>query len=229
MIQFEQHNDALPSLHDTFAAHGVVRINNFLDADVAQSLANDADSVSFKNAFFLDGKNQELSDDDIRAMPADKVRNLYRNLYKLASTGVGFLYGRHKLSEGETGNFDQVIQSLNSERCLSLINAITNKQNLKSADGQVTRYRVGDYLTRHIDNIQGETREIAYVLGLSPEWHPDWGGLLQFFELNGTPTNSYMPEFNSLTIFDVNKVHSVTSIAPFSPKNRYSVTGWFRS
>ena len=109
-----------------------------------------------------------------------------------------------------------------------MVSSITQNINLNYADGQATRYRSGDFLTRHTDNISGETRQIAYVLGMTENWHPDWGGLLQFFQQNGEPTNSWSPEYNSLTLFDVKKIHSVTSIAPFTERNRYSITGWYR-
>ncbi|MFT6919272.1 MAG: Rps23 Pro-64 3,4-dihydroxylase Tpa1-like proline 4-hydroxylase [Cognaticolwellia sp.] len=102
---------------------------------------------------------------------------------------------------------------------------ITSTLELQYADWQATKFRRGDFLTRHIDNVPGETKRIAYVLGLTEDWHPDWGGLLQFFEKDGTPTRSWSSAINSLILFNVDKVHSVR---PFALKNRYSITGWFR-
>ena len=76
---------------------------------------------------------------------------------------------------------------------MKIIKEITSITDLTHADGQATRYRRGDFLTRHIDNIPGETRRIAYVLGFTEGWHPDWGGLLQFFEKDGTPYEVLVP------------------------------------
>ncbi len=44
------------------------------------------------------------------------------------------------------------------------------------ADAQVTRYTPGQFLARHSGDITREGRRIAYVMGFSEEWHPDWGG-----------------------------------------------------
>ena len=124
---------------------------------------------------------------------------------------------------------NQLLALLNTSQFLDIINEITLLKNLKNTDGQLTQYKGGDFLTRHKDNISGETREIAYVISLSKNWHPDWGGLLQFFHDDGTPGLTLAPLFNNIVLFDVNKVHSVTNVASFAPIKRYSITGWFRS
>jgi Rps23 Pro-64 3,4-dihydroxylase Tpa1-like proline 4-hydroxylase len=53
--------------------------------------------------------------------------------------------------------------------------------------------------------------------------------LLQFFEDDGTPRDAWAPQFNSMSLFDVRHVHSVTFIAPFALEPRLSLTGWFRA
>ena len=212
-----------------FDEHGVVRVFDFLTESSATQLSQHvANDVLYKNAFSLNNENKEASDEEISNLQPQQRRELYQAIYQLAGQGVGFLYGRNSVSANADKLIQQIHQQLNSENCVSLIKQISGNDKISYADGQVTRYRVGDFLTRHSDNIPGETRQIAYVLGLSPIWHPDWGGLLQFFLKDGTPQMSYAPVYNSLTLFDVNKVHSVTAVAPFSPQSRYSITGWFR-
>jgi Rps23 Pro-64 3,4-dihydroxylase Tpa1-like proline 4-hydroxylase len=66
-------------------------------------------------------------------------------------------------------------------------------------------------------------------MNFSPQWHPDWGGMLQFFQDDGTPRDAWAPQFNSLVLFDVAHVHSVTFVAPFAKTPRFAVTGWFRT
>ncbi len=90
-----------------------------------------------------------------------------------------------------------------------------------------TRYTAGQYLTRHSDNITEEGRRVAFVFSFSRAWHPDWGGMLQFYEGDGTPRDAWMPEFNTLALFDVRHIHSVSYVAPFAAATRYSLTGWF--
>ena len=184
--------------------------------------------VRFTNAFYADGHNCEATDAQIEALEEDRKKHLYSTINTLAARGVGFFYGRKKISKADDDPVSRLLDQLNNAEMLQFIAKITGFDRFTYADGQATRYRAGDFLTRHIDNVKGETREVAYVAGFTRQWHPDWGGLLQFFEKDGTPTKSYAPSFNSLTLFDVNKVHSVTSVAPFAPENRYSLTGWYR-
>lgn len=219
----------LEQLKNTFSEQGIVRIENILQVDCVNALSAYLNNkVNFGNAFHLKGLNNQVSDNEIDELPEEKRRQLYQAIYKDAAKGSGFLYGREKITDQSPEELSEVLSLLNSEFIINLIKKITNKLAITHVDAQATRFKVGDFLTRHIDKIPGETRQIAYVLGLSPFWHPDWGGLLQFFENDGTPKMSWSPSYNSLTLFDVTKVHSVTSIAPFAEQKRYSITGWFR-
>jgi SM-20-related protein len=229
VIRINSQDSQLEQYKSDFLENGIVRINNFLESEDASLLSDFVRSqVEFTNAFFIDNENKEASDKQIGELSAEQRRSLYMSIYQNAAQGVGFLYGRQKINDTSDEPLKELLSRLNESSTLSLISAITSQSSISHADGQVTRYRVGDFLTRHVDDIPGETREIAYVLGLSPQWHADWGGLLQQYSLDGTPEKSWAPAFNTLTIFNVKKVHSVTSIAPFAPESRYSITGWFR-
>jgi Rps23 Pro-64 3,4-dihydroxylase Tpa1-like proline 4-hydroxylase len=216
-------------LKDKFSSDGIVRVFDFLTKESVEQLQTCMETkVAYANAFFLEGQNRQASDSEIKKLPLATQQQLYRDIHQVAAKGAGFLYGRHKIEGNSSTELNNILRLINTDSVLKLIENITNVPKLTHADGQATRYRRGDFLTRHIDNVPGETRRIAYVLGVTDNWHPDWGGLLQLFEKDGTPTRAWSPTYNSLTLFDVNKVHSVTSIAPFAEKSRYSVTGWFR-
>jgi Rps23 Pro-64 3,4-dihydroxylase Tpa1-like proline 4-hydroxylase len=122
-----------------------------------------------------------------------------------------------------------LLDFLNTPEILGVVSKISGRDDLRSADGQVTAYTPGHYLTRHRDRIDGEERRLAYVLGFTREWHPDWGGLLQFYDDDGSPRDAWAPRFNSLALFDVRHVHAVTYVTPYARKPRLSLTGWFRS
>lgn len=122
-----------------------------------------------------------------------------------------------------------MLAAVNAPETLAQVRALTGFQDITPADGQATRYRGGHFLTRHRDDIPGQDRRVAYVLSLTERWHPDWGGLLQFFEDNGTPRDAWVPGWNVLSLFDVRHVHSVTYVAPFAGAPGLSVTGWFRA
>ncbi|WP_338456665.1 2OG-Fe(II) oxygenase family protein [uncultured Alteromonas sp.] len=37
------------------------------------------------------------------------------------------------------------------------------------------------------------------------------------------------PEFNTLSLFDVKHIHSVTYVTPFAKQPRYALTGWIKA
>ena len=121
----------------------------------------------------------------------------------------------------------EVFDYIGGEEVLSMIRKITSSNDITGAEPQYTRYTPGHFLTRHRDVVPGKGRRIAFVLGMTKDWHPDWGGLLQFYEENGTPRDAWTPRFNVLSIFDVSHIHAVTYVAPFAMVPRLSLTGWF--
>jgi Rps23 Pro-64 3,4-dihydroxylase Tpa1-like proline 4-hydroxylase len=84
-------------------------------------------------------------------------------------------------------------------------------------DGAVRLSSAGQYLTRHRDDIEGTTRRLAYVFGFTRRWHPDWGGLLQFYEDDGTPRDAWVPAFNRLSLFAIRHVHWFYGKEPAAP------------
>ena len=96
------------------------------------------------------------------------------------------------------------------------------------ADAQATRYRPGDFLTAHDDDVAGKKRLYAFVLNFTPAWRPDWGGLLAFHDADGHVSEAYTPTFNALNIFRVPQQHAVTQVASFAGAERLSITGWIR-
>jgi Rps23 Pro-64 3,4-dihydroxylase Tpa1-like proline 4-hydroxylase len=105
-----------------------------------------------------------------------------------------------------------------------LFRTLVDEAGITVIDGRATRYGPGDFLTHHDDH--SGNRHTAYVLGLSPEWRPDWGGLLMLHDPAEARSQALHPQFNTLTLFRVPCDHSVSIVAPFAPVPRYAVTGW---
>jgi len=76
--------------------------------------------------------------------------------------------------------------------------------------------------------VDGRKRHAAYVFGLNPTWRPKWGGLLLFHREDGR-VDGYTPSFNTLDIFRVGQMHSVSEVSRATPFRQYSVAGWLRS
>jgi Rps23 Pro-64 3,4-dihydroxylase Tpa1-like proline 4-hydroxylase len=224
-------NDKFDEYQTLFNINGFVRIENFLESNFLKFLLSEVMDQNFLNAFYVEGSNREASDKAIQDLPNDTKLDLYKAIHEQAANGLGFHYGRSKIVNDNSLQpySNQYLTELNNIEFINIVRKLTSIQNIHKVDGQITRYRSGDFLTRHNDNVKGENRIIAYVLCLSKDWHPDWGGMLQFYRNNGTPDIPLNPVYNSVVLFDVNKVHSVTNIAQFAPTERYSVTGWMRS
>jgi Rps23 Pro-64 3,4-dihydroxylase Tpa1-like proline 4-hydroxylase len=220
-----------------FREDGRIRIETVLDPEIAERIrAACINDVPFQFVAYIDGKNVKIPPEEMAKFDPERFREFQGKLLDSASKGIGFFYGgylmAHKLDDTSNERMQflhSVFEYLNSEEMLSFIREITGNDELKSADAQYTRFTPGQFLTRHRDENTTEQRRFAYVLGFSRNWHPDWGGLLQFFEDDGTPRDAWAPTFNSMSLFDVKHVHSVTFVAPFALEPRLSLTGWFRA
>jgi hypothetical protein len=219
----------LDLIASAYAVDRRVRVNQWLPAEQAEALSQYlAEQTSYRHAFVLDGNFGEASDLELRGLPEDDRNRLLQGVLEQAARGVGFWYERRAINLDDQGLPGDLIKWLNSEEMLSLVARITGVENYRSATAQATRFKTGDFLTRHQDVVTEEQRQVAFVINLSPQWHPDWGGLLQFFQMDGTPRDAWAPDFNSLSLFDVSHVHSVTCVSPFAPAPRLAVSGWFR-
>ena len=121
----------------------------------------------------------------------------------------------------------QVLEIFNSPPYLDFVRALTGDKRIQRINAQATRYRRGHFLRWHTDEDHSEGRLYAYVLNLTPRWHADWGGLLQFIGSDGKIEASLHPNWNSLSLFKVPAGHAVSLVAPWAEANRLAITGWF--
>uniref|UniRef100_A0A486XT19 Fe2OG dioxygenase domain-containing protein n=1 Tax=Rheinheimera sp. BAL341 TaxID=1708203 RepID=A0A486XT19_9GAMM len=220
------------NLQTQFAQDQRICIENFWQHESAQNITHHlAERVQFNYAFSTDGVYHEKTQQELMSLSPDQRSMMQKKLMQLASEGVGFWYGRKMIRPQPEDNdlLQQVHRLLNSEQVLQHIRDISGYDDIICASAQATRYLPGSYLTRHRDVVAAEGRRLAYVMSFTESWHPDWGGLLQFYEDNGTPRDAWAPRFNSMVLFDVRHVHAVTYVAPYALKPRLSITGWFRT
>lgn len=204
------------------------RVHEFLTAAAAAEMVQAiTGNARFRQAHIADGEYRELSREEFSSLPPAQRQQLVRNVYTLATRGVGFWYGRHGINPGTKDALGEIYQWLSSDETLRLVRQISGIPTLGAPSAQLTAFGPGDFLTRHRDDVTSERRKIAFVLNLTEGWHPDWGGLLQFFHDSGETRDSWSPLFNSLCLFDVKHVHSVTCVAPFAPRARLAISGWF--
>jgi Rps23 Pro-64 3,4-dihydroxylase Tpa1-like proline 4-hydroxylase len=228
----------IKTLAKEFKTDKRLMVPNFMQQSIAERMRNAClKDVPFSMHYVIDDKYQSKTPEEIAKLSPQDARDINNKVSSAASQGIGFLYEGYlksrintdpnKQSNVELSFLHRILDYLSSEDVLSKIRQVTGCQEITGAETQYTRFTPGHFLTRHLDVIAGSGRRFAFVLGLTKDWHPDWGGLLQFYEKDGTPRDAWAPQFNVLSIFDVSHIHSVTYVTPYAAAPRLSLTGWF--
>lgn len=166
-------------------------------------------------------------------MPPDTRKQMTRAMVEQSKHGFQYVFENYPLFDqyqaGERIHpLARVHEFLNSPNFLQFSREVTGLADIVFADSQATRYLPGHFLTEHDDDVAGKHRLAAYVLGFTPEWRADWGGILQFIDADGHIAEGYVPRYNVLNLFRVPQKHSVSYVAPAAAQARYSIIGWLR-
>lgn len=214
-----------------FAEHGHVRIPRIFSSgapELFQYLCDCQDWVQLANK--PDGGAHEL-DWNQWADPASGQRaRLSPEIFANACDGFQYSYAALRIPQKGENCDDRVLRQIaalmTDPALMAVLSAITGVEHPHFTDGQVTAYGEGDFLTGHDDDLAGSGRRAAFVLGLTPQWRLEWGGLLMFHQLGDVAFSGRGPQFNTLDLFRVPIYHSVSLVSPAAPRRRYSITGW---
>ena len=226
-----------------FKKNKVVRIENFLDKDYANEIYNFFTTQMPRDWWYLSTKpnrpeiqektdNVRLSTNDLNPLINSLVsykKSLADEHFQLGNFSYSFkrTIGNHVLGcECIECGLKSVLQS---QKGIKFINNITNYNVTKSDSLFSSLYEYGDFLATHHDGANGK---IGFVYNLCPNWKPDWGGLLHTLSEDKTKVlNTYVPQFNSLTLFDSSTEtgypHYVSHVVNKKAK-RFSFAGWYK-
>jgi Rps23 Pro-64 3,4-dihydroxylase Tpa1-like proline 4-hydroxylase len=218
-----------------YAAAGHVRIRDIFKPATAIALNRHlAKELEWWRVVNQGERTWDLGPDSIRAMAENGDRPLLEAVHKGARDGFQFMFDSVRVADDPVKRcergwpIDHLIEALNSPEWLEIFKQVTGSPKVAKVDGQATRYLPGHFLTAHDDNVDGKGRIAAYVIGLTPNWRAEWGGLLLFHDDNGDISRGLTPCFNAIHIFSVPQRHSVSLVAPFAIAPRLSITGWLR-
>jgi Rps23 Pro-64 3,4-dihydroxylase Tpa1-like proline 4-hydroxylase len=218
-----------------YRAAGRVHIPDIFDARSAARIHRClAGETPWRLVLFDGVEHREFEVATLAELPAAERLRLQAAVDDAARHGFSYRYSNFRLFENrQQGLYREsylmrVLDFLNAAPFRDLMRRITADPAIEFADAQATLYRAGDFLTRHDDSVDGKGRRAAYVLSFTPEWIPDWGGLLAFPDRQGHLSEAYAPAFNALNLFRVPMLHAVTQVSSFAPLGRYSITGWLR-
>jgi hypothetical protein len=118
---------------------------------------------------------------------------------------------------------------LNTPAMLGFFRGITGVASIEHADVQATRYRPGHFAMFHSTlpySRSNGKRRIAFVINLTVEWKPEWGGLLEFKGAGNYQVEACIPSFNVLDIFSVHRGRWISTVSPFAEQSRLALFGW---
>lgn len=216
-----------------FSERGRLQIANFLAAGQADALRDELlqreDWALILNAA---DKVYDIPRSGWKQMTDDQRAKLDALVIQSARSGFHYRYESIRVPDDDRSRSDLVTQFVHfmaSAEATGFFRAVTGIDDISFADGQATAYSPGHFLTAHSDDVEGKNRRAAYVLGLSPVWQPEWGGLLMFHDADDNIEEAFTPRMGALRIFSVPVRHSVSYVNPIAPEPRLSVTGWLRA
>jgi SM-20-related protein len=226
-------------LAESFSRDGKVRISDVLRADFAESMfqcmSNDVpwglmywkpDVQGPASVGRLSSKQRAaMSDADTRAL-IDKVNSQAKTQFQYLYEAYDVLDAYRK-GLNPTLLLHEFLGFMGSDETFQLVRDITGDDVFNRVDCHACRYLPGHFLKEHVDSSPFEHRQMAYVFNFTRDWHPDFGGLTYFLDDDGKVTDTFVPDFNSLTLFKVPVAHCVSQVTSFAPHPRNSVTGWF--
>lgn len=163
--------------------------------------------------------------------PGSAIRaEIEPEMFERACDGFQYSYAALRVPPlGETSDCPvmcAIAEFMRTAEVKSFLTAVTGIETPRFTDGQVTAYGPGDFLTGHDDDLADSGRKAAFVLGMTPQWRLEWGGLLMFHEQGQVDFSGKVPQFNTLDLFAVPKYHSVSMVTRAAPRRRFALTGW---
>jgi SM-20-related protein len=166
-------------------------------------------------------------------LSAAEWRAIADRAHHRARTGFQYRYQGLRVPDEDEIVEDDLLRAfarfMQGDPMIDLLKRVTGHEGLAFTDGQATAYGPGDFLTGHDDDVSGKARTAAYVFGLTPGWRLEWGGLLLFHGPHDRTAAGLAPRFNTLDLFKVPQMHSVSEVTGAAPHRRYAITGWLRA
>ncbi|HET9145100.1 MAG TPA: 2OG-Fe(II) oxygenase family protein [Sphingomicrobium sp.] len=212
-----------------------MQIRNFLTDRSAHAVLEDLHELPWGLAYNDGPTVHQVSPDRVAAMTDREGSQIMAGIQARARTQYQFLYAffptlaAYISPTSPRFRIFEFFEFINSEPVLQFIRRLTGLDEIRWADAQATWYRPGHFLKGHTDEDPSTGRVAAYIMNFSKDWERDWGGFLQFFDSNDNIEQAFKPSFNTLNIFTIPQLHSVSMVSTYVQAERLAVTGWFRN
>ena len=223
-----------------YSENELVQIENIFPDDIASEIeAMLKTSMDWRlmfaepDATSSDGvKVVQLTNDDLKKTNPQEFQARIQGVMSRATKSQGYLYNSYPMIVAYDSNWDPghpihtLTEFLNSTEFLDFGRRIIGVPSVTEVEAQATLFSRGHFLTRHADRGFDNERRAAYTFGFTKKWNSDWGGLLTLLTRKGQVTESFIPGFNVLTLFNGRNIHAVSSVSPFAGAGRLQITGW---
>ena len=179
-----------------------------------------------------EGRTVSASEDDLLRLDPKSRSRVFDGIMAAAREDFQFLYYSCSLNPAHLRSMpaDHPIHaaalSLFSTGFVDLLAQTVADETIRGLTASFTRYDPGCFLLPHDDSGSQDLRRVAFVINLSEDWWPDWGGLLQFIDEDRNVETSFTPHAGSVALFEVPQWHSVSYVTPFAGRSRFAITGW---
>jgi len=217
-----------------YAEHAFTQIPEIFERDLAKAVTEAMRQIPWKLCYHDPEQGTvQLSQEQIQSIGQQGMAERMQKVMALAMRNHGYCYNTFHLTRGSSDLADhpihQLTDFLNGEEFLNFGAQVIDQAGLTQVDAHATLYTRGSFLTRHVDDGLNRERRAAFTLSFCENWQTDWGGLLMFLNKQTTDvTSAWLPRFNTLTVFDGLRVHSVSPVSAFAGAGRYSIAGWYR-
>jgi Rps23 Pro-64 3,4-dihydroxylase Tpa1-like proline 4-hydroxylase len=222
-------------LRERFARTGRLQIRNAFHPDTAERLHRCLMQEMPWMLAYNDGETPSyLRKEDMATMTPDQQGAFMQKIFANAAQNFQYVYldfpvsGTAKVEGQRKFYTHDVLTFLGGEEFQSVLRSLTGYERPLQVDSHATCFQAGHFLTVHDDLVnKNDPRVFAYVVNMTKDWRGDWGAKTEFFDAEGNVIESFIPVFNSITVFRVPQPHSVTFVPPFCPARRVAMTGWF--
>jgi Rps23 Pro-64 3,4-dihydroxylase Tpa1-like proline 4-hydroxylase len=223
------------ALNQQLHESGRIQVPDFFEAATAEYLY----SLLQKNTDWYvtyneGGENYESTLTEFQSMAPPQRRQFLNRVFASARDGFQFIFRQYYISRAvENGENDghplhALHHYVNSDTFLDFMRVLTGSDEISKSDSYASLYAPGDFLTTHEDLHSTHDRLAAYVVSMTKDWNPNWGGYLAFYDDDDNIREAFMPTFNTLNLFLIPQKHAVQQVAPFAGHMRTSFLGWLQ-
>ena len=215
--------------------HRRVQIPDILDDSYATQFHDAlAAETEWELAYQVGGEAQVIAQVEYAKLDAAKRGEFVANCAREASGKYAYAFENYSMvnryddAAREEHLLHKLVDVFHYEPILAFIRQLTGDALITRVRIQATRYLPGHFLRKHDDTgYDKQKRRFAFVFNLGRGWQADWGGLLHFLDDADRVVDTFVPRYNSLSLFKVPQFHCVSQVAPWAQAPRYALTGWF--